>query len=267
MGNVGFPIFTNLQAMAHIYRTLDILKVVETIQHLRLRIDDRFPGSGLSQVCAELEDLTEETRQKIAWISTPKLWIRIGVGGIILAMVGTLIYTISTFKVSSGTFTVGDLVQISEAGINDVVLIGAAVWFLFNVETRVKRSRALKVLYELRAIAHVIDMHQLTKDPSRRLSQNTQHSPKNNLSGVQLTRYLDYCSEMLSLVSKVGALYSQVIDDQVVLQTVNEIEDLTTSLSQKIWQKIMVIKELEGQEAQRGGQEAGNAEAASPPTA
>ena len=35
----------------------------------------------------------------------------------------------------------------------------------------------------------------------------------------------------------------------MVLQTVNEIEDLTTSLSQKIWQKIMVIKEIEGQEA------------------
>jgi hypothetical protein len=235
--------------MAHAYRILDVQKVLETIHHLRLRIEDRFPESGLGLVCAELEDLAEETRQKIQWIATPKLWIRLGVGSIIVMMVVILIYTISTFKVASGTFTVGDLVQISEAGINDIVLIGAAVWFLFNVETRVKRSRALKVLYELRSIAHVIDMHQLTKDPSRRLSQNTEHSPKHNLSGPQLTRYLDYCSEMLSITSKVGALYAQAIDDEVVLQTVNEIEDLTTSLSQKIWQKIMVIKELEGQEA------------------
>ena len=128
---------------------------------------------------------------------------------------------------------------------NDVVLIGAAVFFLFSVENRVKRSRALKVLYELRAIAHVIDMHQLVKDPSRQISQNTEHSPKVDLTPAQLTRYLDYCSEMLSLTSKVGALYAQAIDDSVVLQTVNEVEELTTSLSQKIWQKIMVIKELE----------------------
>lgn len=219
--------------------------MVETIQHLHKRIEDRFPGSGLSQVCYELEDLTEETRQKIDWIATPKLWIRIGIGSIILVMVGILVYTLSTFKVASGNFTVGDLVQISEAGINDIALIGAAVWFLFNIEKRVKRTRALKVLYELRSIAHVIDMHQLTKDPSRRLSHNTTHSPKDNLTGLQLTRYLDYCSEMLSLTSKVGALYAQAIDDEVVLQTVNEIEDLTTSLSQKIWQKIMVLKEFD----------------------
>jgi hypothetical protein len=104
------------------------------------------------------------------------------------------------------------------------------------------------VLYELRSIAHVIDMHQLTKDPSRNAATNTTHSPKENLSGLRLTRYLDYASEMLSLTSKVAALYAQAIDDQVVLNTVNELEELTTGLSQKIWQKIMVIKELEGHE-------------------
>jgi hypothetical protein len=232
--------------MAHAYRTLDVKKVLETIHHLRLRIGDRFPDSGLSLVCAELEDLAEETRQKIEWISKPNLWIRLAVGGVILVMVAILLYSVTTFKVASGEFTVGDLVQITEAGINDIVLIGAAIWFLVNIETRIKRGRALKVLYEMRSIAHVIDMHQLTKDPSRRISSNTENSPKINLSGHDLTRYLDYCSEMLSITSKVGALYAQAIDDEVVLQTVNEIEDLTTSLSQKIWQKIMVIKELEG---------------------
>jgi hypothetical protein len=226
------------------YRTLDVEKVIDTIRTLELRISDRFPDSGLGKVCKELEDLAEDTRQRIAWITTPKMWIRIGIGSIILVMIGILLYTVSTFKVSSGNFTVGDLVQISEAGINDVVLIGAAVFFLFSVENRVKRRRAIKVLYELRSIAHVIDMHQLTKDPSRRTSQNTTHSPKVNLTPLQLTRYLDYCSEMLSLTSKVAALYAQAIDDGVVLQTVNEVEELTTSLSQKIWQKIMVIKEL-----------------------
>ncbi len=227
------------------YRSLDVEKVIETIRHLDLRIQDRFPNSGLGKVCGELEDLAEVTKQRIEWIKTPKMWIRIGIGSIIVLMIVILVYTISTFKVSSGDFTVGDLVQISEAGINDIVLIGAAIFFLFSVENRVKRGRALKVLYELRSIAHVIDMHQLTKDPSRQASHNTAHSPKVNLSPLELTRYLDYCSEMLSLTSKVGALYAQAIDDGVVLQTVNEVEELTTSLSQKIWQKIMVIKELE----------------------
>ena len=46
-----------------------------------------------------------------------------------------------------------------------MVLIGAAIFFLVTLETRVKRRRALAALHELRAIAHIIDMHQLTKDP------------------------------------------------------------------------------------------------------
>lgn len=53
--------------------------------------------------------------------------------------------------------------------------------------------------------------------------------------------YLDYCSEMLSLVGKTAALYAENNDDQVVLQTVEGIEELTMNLSQKIWQKIASI--------------------------
>ena len=54
-------------------------------------------------------------------------------------------------------------------------------------------------------------------------------------------KYLDYCSEMLSLIGKLAALYVQKFDDPVALAAVNEVEDLTTSLSRKIWQKIMII--------------------------
>jgi hypothetical protein len=86
-------------------------------------------------------------------------------------------------------------------------------------------------------------MHQLTKDPERMVAQMaaTPSSPKQNLSPGELGRYLDYCSEMLSLIGKLAALYVQKFDDPVALAAVNEVEDLTTSLSRKIWQKIMII--------------------------
>ena len=45
------------------------------------------------------------------------------------------------------------------------MLVGAGVFFLMTLETRVKRRRALEAIRELRAIAHIVDMHQLTKDP------------------------------------------------------------------------------------------------------
>ena len=60
------------------------------------------------------------------------------------------------------------------------------------------------------------------------------------MTPAALARYLDYCSEMLSLTGKVAALYVQNFEDGVALQAVNEIEDLTTGLSGKIWQKLTI---------------------------
>lgn len=224
------------------YRELNADKVVQTIEKLRNRIDDRFPESGLSKVVRELEDIAEVSKRRIAWISKPNLWIRAGVGLFIAACIAVLVYTAPSIDLKMGSFGIVDLISILEASINDILLIGAAIFFLFTIEGRIKRARALKVLNELRSVAHVIDMHQLTKDPSRDPSMNTKHSPDVQLTRQELKRYLDYCSEMLALTSKVAALYAQGFDDGVVLDTINELEDLTTGLSRKIWQKIIIIE-------------------------
>jgi hypothetical protein len=85
-------------------------------------------------------------------------------------------------------------------------------------------------------------MHQLTKDPEQILQQGTTESSSlRRMTAFDLGRYLDYCSEMLSLTGKVAALYVQGFDDGVALQAVNEIEDLTTGLSRKIWQKLTLV--------------------------
>jgi len=136
-------------------------------------------------------------------------------------------------------------VQAVEAGINDLVFVGVAIYFLATLEARIKRQRALKAIHELRALAHIVDMHQLTKDPHVILSPGpaTRSSPKRTMTDFELSRYLDYCSEMLSLIGKVAALYVQRFDDPVALSAVNEMEDLTTGLSRKIWQKIMILNQ------------------------
>ena len=58
---------------------------------------------------------------------------------------------------------------------------------------------------------------------------------------AQLLRYLDYCSEMLSLVRRFAALYGQESGDTVITESVDSIADLTSSLSNKIWQKITIL--------------------------
>jgi hypothetical protein len=121
--------------------------------------------------------------------------------------------------------------------------VGIAINFLLSIETKIKRRRALRMIHLLRSIAHVVDMHQLTKDPERLTSSmpDTESSPQRTMTSVQLGRYLDYCSELLSVTSKLAALLVQRFSDALILDAVNDIETLATGLSGKIWQKIRLI--------------------------
>ena len=136
------------------------------------------------------------------------------------------------------------LVQTLESAINDVVFLAVAIYFLLTIERRLKRREALRAIHELRSIAHIIDMHQLTKDPEQLLSAapRTASSPVRSMSRVELGRYLDYCSELLALTSKLAVLYAERFDDAIVLDAVSDLEDLTSGLSRKIWQKVMVLE-------------------------
>jgi hypothetical protein len=151
-----------------------------------------------------------------------------------------------TLRVSVDVGNISEVLQASDAALNDVIFLSLAVFFLFSLETRVKRRRALRALHRLRSIVHIVDMHQLTKDPQIVLSvgRDTASSPERTLTRFELARYLDYCSEMLSLSSKLAALHVQYVNDPVVLDAVNDIETLAASLSNKIWQKIMILDRM-----------------------
>ena len=229
------------------YDSLDPAKIIETIAVLHNRIEERFPGSGLGKVCTVLLDIGKQAHERSEWIAQPLHSLRVGTGVLILMIVGGLAAFIAYLNPSQDKFEWDELVQVLEAGINDVLLIGAAIFFLTTIERRIKQRRALAAIHELRSVAHIIDMHQLTKDPERLLRgcPQTSSSPRGAMSLFELRRYLDYCSEMLSLVGKIATLYVQHFDDDVSLAAASEVEELTTGLSQKIWQKIMILHSFE----------------------
>lgn len=226
------------------YRHVDATKLTETAAKLAERIGGRFPGSGLSRVAAELLAVVRETDGHCRWIARPLWWLRALVVGLIAILVGSLVATFLRLDLSASDVNWSDLVQGVEAGLNDLVMIGIAIYFLVGIETRIKRARSLKGLHELRAIAHVVDMHQLAKSPEAILgaARAADSPPARRLSPLDLVRYLDLCSEMLALVSKSAALYGQYLNDAVILQAVTELENLTTNLSHKIWQKINIFE-------------------------
>ncbi|MBU0676000.1 MAG: hypothetical protein KJ950_15295 [Proteobacteria bacterium] len=219
-------------------------KIIETIKNLHFRIEERFPGSGLAELCGKLHKVSQKTDKTINWIEKPNYLLRIFFVVVIASIIMTLSLTIQELGFKFTTFTLPEFIQVFEAGLNAVFLVGAVFVFLFTVETRRKRKRIVIAINHLRSIAHIIDAHQLTKDPDEysKVSVRTAHSPTHHLSKYELCRYLDYCSEMLSLTSKVAFLYTQNFDDPVSQNAINELESLTTGLSRKIWQKIMVAK-------------------------
>ncbi len=161
----------------------------------------------------------------------------IGSGIALLIYVGTLL--VRSKRASDDLFST---IQAVDATFNIVILAGATIFFLVSLEERIKRRRALLALDELRSIVHVIDMHQLTKDPLMLTGPRTAASPERHMTPFELTRYLDYCAEMLSLTAKIAALYAQSNSDAVVVDAVSDLTTLTNNLSSQIWQKIALVQ-------------------------
>jgi len=227
------------------YRRLDPQKIIQTVKALHCRIEERFPGSGLGKVVAELLGVAEETVAQIQWIQRPNLPLRavaVLLSLAIVALVITLLVHIRKFNFDDFVNTVQGL----DASIGSVVFIGAAILFFVSWENRIKRKRALKAIHVLRALAHIVDMHQLTKDPESYFAQKQGAGPslKRMMSPFELTRYLDYCSDAMALISKIAALYVQGFQDAVLLDAVDDMEDLTAGFSRKIWQKITILENL-----------------------
>lgn len=227
------------------YRKLDPDKIVATVRTLRTRIEERFPNSGLARVAAELDHVTSTSAQRAAWIAQRNYLLR-GLAGFLIVVFGlVLVWVIRQVRISSQVDRITELLQGVDAALNTLILLGGGSFFLLSLERRVKRGRALKAVHELRSLAHVVDMHQLTKDPELLLSGEAVRTGqvRRPMTRAELARYLSFCSEMLSLISKVAALHVQKYSDPVVLSAVDQIEDLTTSLSNKIWQKIMILEQ------------------------
>jgi len=227
------------------YRSLDANKIVETCQVARDEIGGRFPGSSLGRVAEEIHGVSSHAAELSSWLAKPHLPLRTFAGLGIAAVLFVVLGVALNVKLQLTITSITEFLQGSEAAINEVVFLGIAIFFFFSLETRLKRRRALRAIHVLRSMAHIIDMHQLTKDPERLVGPppgaTSARRPQNP---AELIRYLDYCSDLLALLSKIAALYVQNFNDPVTLSAVNEVENLTNGLSRKIWQKIMIFDRI-----------------------
>ncbi len=221
--------------------------VLETVRRLEGRIAARFPERGLRLVAGELAELVEDVAADAADIRGRLRTSRL----ISRALLTLLIVATGVLLVVATGDAVGDperdssldWVPLIESAVNDLIFVGLAIYFLFNFPERLERGHLLDLLHRLRSLAHVIDMHQLTKDPERlkQTFRQTSASPDVRLDRAEMENYLDYCSELLSLTGKAAALCAEKSRDAVVLSTVSTLEALTNDMSRKIWQKIQLL--------------------------
>ena len=225
------------------YQTLDPDRIIATLEVLERRIDERFPKSGLARVGGELAAMARETSSRIAEIARPNFPLRVLIGLVLGLGLASLAWLAERALNMEASTELTNVMQGLDSTMSLLIVFGGAALFLSTLEGRWRRDRALKALHEFRSIVHVIDMHQLTKDPSAEVSiaGKTASSPARTLTRFELTRYLDYCAEMLSLASKVAVLYAQGFPDAVIVEVVSDLERIAAGLSQKIWQKIMIL--------------------------
>lgn len=227
------------------YHRLDAGRIVVALDRLGARVGERFPGSGLSALAADLLQVAETTAAKARRLTGPYFGLRLLV--IIALVIGV---TAEAFLVGQidwpGVLARTEVISLAQgldSTANLVLLSAAAAFFLLNLEERLRRRRVLGALHELRSLAHVVDMHQLTKDPTAEGGPRTTSSPERGMSAFEQSRYLDYCAEMLGLIAKLAALYAGRTRDPVVVEAVSDVEILTANLSRNIWQKLIILND------------------------
>jgi len=184
------------------YRNLNADLIVDTCRMTQKRVSDRFTDSGLSKVAGEIVLVSEQAAGLETWLSKPHLPLR-ALAGVGIVSIFIIIASVAMhIKVSMTVGNIGEFLQGLDAAINEVVFIGIAAFFFLTLETRLKRQRALKSIRELRSLAHIIDMHQLTKDPERIAEpiSDTARIAKRPQNPAELIRYLDHCSDLLALI-------------------------------------------------------------------
>jgi hypothetical protein len=218
--------------MHHPDRHLDPTKLIKTSAGLTAWIDKDFNHAHLAQVAANIHRLTQETVVMAERIRRPIWPLRIGIWALVLAFIAGAVHQLITHQLDQILRFLDDTKWAA-------LYIGAFLLAFIGLEVRFKRRRALKAIGELRAVAHIVDMHQLAKD--QMIEEFREHTTPEHMES-----YLHACIALLALLSKIGQLYVENFPDTVATQSVNDLEMITTGLSNKIWMKILSLKKSDG---------------------
>ena len=207
------------------------------------KIEQRFASRGIERLAGKVYKVCLKASLETKHIKHANYWLR-GTIVFVLALVAILFFMLLKNIIIKFPISLTNLIQSLDAGISTLIYTSAGLVLLLNLERKLRRKKALGKLNELRSLAHLIDIHQIHKDPELILSGQLKHSSGDPMSAQELSYYYNYCSELLMLLGKVATIYVQDDDDPATITAANEIESLVNDLSRKVWQKNMLLHQL-----------------------
>jgi hypothetical protein len=217
--------------MHHPERHLAPDKLISTSAALTAWIDRDFNHAHLALVAANVHRLAQEAVVTAQKIRRPIWPLRLGIWGVLLAFVAGAVHQVLTHRLD-------EVLHFLDETKGAALYLGAFLVAFITLEVRLKRRRALRAIGELRAVAHIVDMHQLAKD-------QTIEEFRERTTPERMESYLHACIALLALLSKVGQLYVEHFPDTVATQSVNDFEMIATGLSNKIWMKILSLRRFD----------------------
>ena len=115
-----------------------------------------------------------------------------------------------------------------------------------SIRHHAEQRRALKGLNTLRSFAHVTDMLQLSKSPTRLLFMDTADPGcvAERVTPENMSEYLSYCAELQSLTAKVAALYGEWTSDAVVHTAIDDVARMCAELENKSLQRLLLLEQI-----------------------
>jgi hypothetical protein len=222
---------------------LDPAKIILTAEHLVLRVSDRFTGSTLAGLAADLLGIARVTDERARLALKPNLLIR--GAGLLVGVLGALglWYIVDHIQrhLINAHFEFGnisDLFQAADAGFNILVALAGALWFLVTLEARVKRKQALAYIGELLEFIQVIDVTQLYYTPELYKSNSSHDSTPPRFDHT----YLLFCIEMLGLIGNLAPLYNRGDMDDTVWRATSDVVMLANVIEGRLFAKSEAIR-------------------------
>jgi hypothetical protein len=224
--------------------TIILDELAETCAKLARRIHASFPDRGIDEhaqcFVERVKAIVKDGRRAV---EAPQWLTRLSAIGGVAAV--TILVLVSVLCVRR----VGDIDNLPtylsslDAFFTVLAATIAGGLTMRSIRHRVEQTRALKKLDELRGVAHVTDMLQIAKCPTRLLYSD--HSSEAEAEDIrQMTEYLSYGAELQSLTAKVAAVYGRWCSDASVHAAIDGIERLCADLERKSLQKVLLLEQI-----------------------